>query len=132
MTKKTCCIYTAEDLKYLTNFETEHLLGWQNKVRFMCLLPMFYCHLSSWRLDSWVIYFTAFTNWTMWMTTLSILWTMLVATVSRSVFSGTLFNMNISKALHHVLFSLAILFNLITMSIYWTVLWEEDLQNFND
>ena len=129
MTKKSCCIYKAEDLEYLTNFAMEFMFGWQNKVRFLCLIPMFFCHLSSWRLDSWVIYFTAFTNWTMWMTTLSILCTMFLGSCSGIFSDSRTINM---KGLHHVLFSLAILFNFITMSIYWTVLWEEDLQTFKD
>ena len=87
----------------------------------MSMLSCYGCFFVYWSLSDVLTYFTA---WTVHIQTISVLMTLYAARVG--------FKSKCGKALNNITYSLAIIFNLVVMSLYWTLIWPGKYAIFKD
>ena len=119
-------IYSASDLENIYDFSDEFSKPGRTLLRYICILSLLSCYYVTiivWPLEE---LFTLFSNWTLHITTLSIL---LTISCSKDQNINHLERNEIKSkiAITHLMYTIAILFNLVVVSIYWTVIHPETM-----
>ena len=137
-------MYTAEDLCFLQNFDREysdHGLRVSNRqIRIICLLLIFCPYVTSYLYWDWHYFLVPFTNWTLVVTTLTLMLTIWGAE-NEQYFSQKAIDPKAEardarsyylsirvQSAHHVLYSLSMVMNVVVMSVYWTLLHSDQVR----
>ena len=120
-------IYSAEDLENIYDFSDEYIKPYRNLIRYLltlALMSCYYANIASWPLEEQL---TLFSNWTCHITTLSII---LTISCSKDVNINSLERNEIKSkiAITHLMYTIAILFNIVVVSIYWTIIHPETIE----
>ena len=131
-------MYSESELKLYQNFDHEYSSGSsQQIVRLLCLSLICLPYITSYLYWDWHYFLVPFTNWTLVITTLSIILSF-CAGCDKQHFSHK-FRKKTSyrdvdllhdarerrQAVHHLVYTVAIMCNFVVMSVYWTVLHSE-------
>ena len=109
------------DLELSYNFEDEYYHPWKKYIRYLLLVLLFSCYnvtLKAWPYDELV---TLFSNWTLHITTLSILMT-LSCVSDKNINHFERYEIRRKIAFTHLLYTFSIIFNIIVVSLYWPII----------
>ena len=109
-------------------------------LRIMCLFFLATQYITAWTYFEVKYFFVPFTNWTLMVTTASVLCSYWAATDDKhykeplwsNKTPDEIYNTFAIQARHNLLYTVAILFNFITMTVYWSVIHTKEVAKYKD